>query len=384
MRIWLLTENWPPRVGGIERYLTGIVEHLDGHEVTVIIPSTLTPSNSPSYEGEKSTRIIRKRFFWPMWPKWLPLYFALQKMATAQKPDIIICGKALVEGRIAKLLKRSLKIPFVVCTYGMEIATWSENSRVRRQLKRVLKSADATLYINQKTKQELLALGAPEDKLHLLYPGIDTEKLSHMNNPDEVLARYAITVPYVLSVARLVKRKGMDDLLEAFAKLSSHPRELPLGQGERTRLLIAGDGPEKKSLEKQAKKLSLDILFLGKVSDDDLHAMYSRATIFALTPKELPGDYEGFGIVYLEAGFFGLPVIGTRTGGVAEAVQHNVTGLLAEPGNIDSIQAALHKLLTEPTLATQYGNSGKERVTQEFLWEQTISKLTHILERITL
>ncbi|HLC49607.1 MAG TPA: glycosyltransferase family 4 protein, partial [Candidatus Andersenbacteria bacterium] len=199
MRIWLLAENWPPRVGGIERYLTGIVGHLDGHEITVFAP---TPSRSPSYEEEKSTRVIRKRFFWPMWPKWLPLYFSLKKQATTEKPDIIFCGKALVEGRIALLLKKTHGIPYIVCTYGMEIATWSNTPRIRMQLEKVLHHASAVLYINDQTKQELLELGASEKRLHPLYPGIDAQKLSHMNNPDEVLARYKIQEPYILSVCR--------------------------------------------------------------------------------------------------------------------------------------------------------------------------------------
>lgn len=374
MRIWLLTENWPPRVGGIERYLTGIAGHLDGHEVTVIAPFD-SPANSGIAQGKPlEVRVLRKRFFWPMWPKWLPLYFALKKMATTEKPDVIICGKALVEGRIAKMLKKSLGIPYIICTYGMEIATWEQLPRTRKQLQRVLHHAGAVIYINKQTKQELLALGVPEHNLHELYPGIDSEKLSHMNASEDVLKKFNIVKPFILSVSRLVKRKGTSDLLEAFAKLEE----------ENLQLVIVGDGPERNSLEKQAKMLGIDAVFLGTVSDDDLHALYSRATLFALTPKALPGDYEGFGIVYLEAGFFGLPVIGTKTGGVGEAIQDGITGITAEAGNIASIQDALHKLLTVPTLATQYGKQGNQRVMDEFLWEQTIAKLTNILERSSL
>jgi|SRR3989344_6622140 len=388
MRIWLLAENWPPRVGGIERYLTGIVGHLDGHEITVFAP---TPSRSPSYEEEKSTRVIRKRFFWPMWPKWLPLYFSLKKQATTEKPDIIFCGKALVEGRIALLLKKTHGIPYIVCTYGMEIATWSNTPRIRMQLEKVLHHASAVLYINDQTKQELLELGASEKRLHPLYPGIDAQKLSHMNNPDEVLARYKIQEPYILSVCRLVKRKGTSDLIEAFAKITVIPAPEPeststwipgQARDDNPRLVVVGDGPEKNRLEKQAKKLHCKALFLGQIPDEDLHALYSRATAFALTPKELPGDYEGFGIVYLEAAFFELPVIATKTGGVAGAVIDRITGILTEPGNIQSIQDALQKILSQPTLAKQYGQTGKERVMNEFLWDTIINRLEIIIQNI--
>ncbi|MDA1169427.1 MAG: glycosyltransferase family 4 protein, partial [bacterium] len=321
-------------------------------------------------------------FFWPMWPKWLPLYFSLKNLAHANKPDIIICGKALFEGRLALLFKKTLGIPYIVCTYGMEIATWSNVERNKKQLKKVLHHANAVLYINDQTKQELHTLGVDEAKLHALYPGIDEKTLHTMNNPDDVLQKYAIKAPYIISVARLVKRKGMDDLIEAFANVSSHPLQLPLGQGERTRLIIVGDGPERKILEKLVKKRGANVVFLGQVPDEDVRALYSKATLFALTPKELPGDYEGFGIVYLEAAYFGLPVIGTKTGGVAGAVQDGVTGLLAEPGNVASIQDALQKILSEPTLATQYGKQGRQRVMKEFLWNTIINKLEVIIKNI--
>ncbi len=365
MYIWLIAENWPPRVGGIENYLTGIASHIQEGSITVFAPSETADSK------EDESYVIRKRFSWkPLWPAWLPLFLSLKKLALTKKPDVIICGKALVEGRIANLLKKSLGIPYVVCTYGMEIATWSTAGRVRQQLETVLQNADAVLYINEKTKQELLGLGVSENNLVALYPGIDTQKLSVMSDSDAVLKKYNITKPYVLSVARLVERKGIDDLIHAFTNLAQTD----------TQLVIAGDGPERTSLEKIAGD---NIVFLGKVSDEELHALYANATIFALTPKELPGDYEGFGIVYIEAAFFGVPVIGTRTGGVPEAIQENVTGLIAEPGNIPSIQDALHKLLKDPTIAKQYGQAGKERVIKEFTWNTGIVKLNSLLERIT-
>lgn len=368
MRIWLIAENWPPRVGGIERYLTGIASHLPQDSITVFAPTETA-------EGRKDeSYVVRKRFSWkPLWPAWLPLFLSLKKIALTSKPDVIICGKALMEGRIAFKLKQSLGIPYIVCTYGMEIATWSKNTRVRTQLERVLQHADAVLYINEQTKKELVALGVKEENLVAFYPGIDTKQLSVMNDPTAVLQQYGITMPYVLSVARLVKRKGVDDLIKAFARASV----------DTTELIIVGDGPERASLEHITHDLGASVLFLGHVPDEDLHALYARASVFALTPKELPGDYEGFGIVYIEAGFFGVPVIGTRTGGVTGAVQENVTGLLAEPADISSIQDALHKLLKDPTIAKQYGQAGKQRVEQEFILNTSIGKLTSLMKRIT-
>lgn len=373
MRIWILAENWPPRIGGIERYLTGIAQHLDGHSVTVIAPPPLlTKESLPAGQaGLGEVSVIRKRFFYPMWPKWLPLYFFLSKKAKQEKPDLIICGKALFEGRLALILKEKYKIPYIVCTYGMEIATWSASKRIRKQLIRVLQNADAVLYINKKTKEELLALGVPEEKLMLQYPGIDVENLQVPQNSHDTLKKYNIQTPYIISVGRLVARKGFDDLIEAYSHV-----KIPI------QLALVGDGPERANLEHHAKTLGVSPLFLGSVPDEELHALYAHASIFALTPKELPGDYEGFGIVYCEAAYFGLPVVGTRTGGVAEAIENGITGILALPNHPKSITEALEKLLKDPILATKYGEAGKKRVTDKFTWDVTMNTLKSFLANL--
>ncbi len=363
MRIWILAENWPPRVGGIERYLTGIATHLTEHVVTVITPES----------GDISgVSVIHKRFFYPMWPKWFPLYRFLSKKAAQEKPDLIICGKALFEGRLALKLKEKYSIPYIICTYGMEIATWSESQRIRKQLVRVLKNSDLVLYINKKTKEELLALGVPEGKLILQYPGIDVETLDIPEQSGNVLKKYNIQTPYIISVGRLVARKGFDDLIEAY----SHLHDTLVS------LVIVGDGPERENLERHAKTLGVRPLFTSNIPDEELHAVYTHATLFALTPKELPGDYEGFGIVYCEAAYFGLPVVGTQTGGVSEAVENGVTGILALPNHPKSITEALEKLLNDPALATQYGGAGKKRALEHFQWKEVIKVLESRIKKI--
>ena len=368
MKLWLIAENWPPRVGGIERYLHGIASHIPQGGIRVFAPK------ESHQGGVDEPYVTRKRFFWkPLWPSWLPLFVSLKKQALTSRPDVILCGKALMEGRIALFLKRIMGIPYVVCTYGMEIATWSSQPKNRKRLVTVLTHADKVLCINKQTQQELETLGVPVDRLAILYPGIHPETLAKAENTQEVLAKYKISGPYILTVARLVKRKGIDDLIQAYANLTS----------EKIPLVIVGDGPEKESLAAQAKTIGDTIIFTGAVSDTELHTLYANATLFALTPKELPGDYEGFGIVYMEAAYYGLPTLGTTTGGVSEAVEDGVTGILAQPGNIESISRGLHTLLTQPTLAKQYGEAGKERALASFTWKQITSGLLTILSTIS-
>lgn len=366
MRIWIITENWAPRIGGIERYIQGVARTLtvNGHKVSVFAPrgSTAVSDITP----------IQSTFFWPVIkPSWMPFALYLLVRAILKRPDAIICGKALFEGRVARLLKKTVGVPYVVCTYGMEIATWKSHIKTSTQASHVLHDAAYVLVMNTQTKESVIKLGAHEDRIVFLYPGIDAEKLNKKYNPDDVLKKYTITTPYILTVSRLVQRKGVDDLISAISKLETSINHV-----------IVGDGPEREHLEQLAQELHVPIQFLGAISDEDIHALYSKATIFALTPKELPGDYEGFGIVYNEAAFFGLPVVGTNTGGVPEAVLDGKTGILAESGNPDSIAQAITTLLDNPDKATQYGEMGKQRVMDEFQWSSVIKKLESILESL--
>ncbi len=361
MKIWIIAENWPPRIGGIERYVTGIAEGFakKDHEIIVFAPpgSTAIPGIS----------VITPRIFWPIIkPSWMPFALYLLARALVRKPDVIICGKALFEGRVARMLKKILGIPYIVCTYGMEIATWKSHIKTSTQTSHVLHDATHVLVMNKQTKESVINLGAHEERVEFIYPGINPDSLDQKNNPDDVLKTYDIAAPYILTVSRLVKRKGIDDLLQAMSNIQ-------------TTIVIVGDGPERSNLEQLAQKLGVHAKFLGAISDEDVHALYSRAQLFALTPKELPGDYEGFGIVYNEAAYFGLPVVGTRTGGVPEAVQDGVTGILALPGDISSISQAIATLLENPDKATHYGEMGKQRVAEKFTWNSIIGSLENIL-----
>ncbi|MCE9643614.1 MAG: glycosyltransferase family 4 protein [Candidatus Andersenbacteria bacterium] len=361
MNIWIIAENWPPRVGGIERYITGIAESLAKHEHDITV---FAPPGSAKMSG---VSVIASRIFWPIIkPSWMPFALYLLVRAMMQKPDAIICGKTLFEGRVARIVKKILGAPYIVCTYGMEIATWKSNIKTSTQASHVLHDAAFVLVMNKQTKESVITLGAHEERVMFMYPGIDTDKLDQKNNPDDVLKKYDITAPYILTVSRLVKRKGIDDLLRAMAIIKKS-------------IVVVGDGPERSNLEQLAQKLDIDAKFLGAISDEDVHALYSRAQLFALTPKELPGDYEGFGIVYNEAAYFGLPVIGTNTGGVPEAVQDGVTGILAQPGDTTSISQAITTLLENPDKAKHYGEMGKQRVTAEFTWNSIIGSLEDIL-----
>jgi len=161
----------------------------------------------------------------------------------------------------------------------------------------------------------------------------------------------------VLSVGRLVARKGFDTLIRAVALLR---REFP-----RAVLALAGDGPERPRLEALARAERLAVRFLPGLTDAELAAWYRACDVFALLPDErADGDVEGFGIVYLEAGAFGKPVVGTRSGGVPEAVLDGETGILVPPQDPAAACAAIARLFRDPHAAQRLGANGARRVAQ--------------------
>ena len=343
MDIWLLAENWPPRTGGIENYLTNIAAQLRSqHSVQVI---------APAGEAQEDAYVWRRRFFYPLVrPKWSPL---LKWLRAKDQPDLMLCGKALFEGQLAS----KLGVPYVLFTYAMEIKTWSQSPRLKKKLEQVIKGARAVVYINEVTRQHLVELGATDEQLLPLPPGINQRSLDAVSEPlvESTARHYGIRAPYILSVGRLIERKGFDILIEAFSQLD----QTKLADYQ---LVIVGAGPEAASLKQVAQDhlVGTYVKFLDNVPDKHLPPLYAGADVFALTPIETENDMEGFGIVYVEAAAQGTPAIATATGGAGEAVVDESTGLVVPPGDSAAVTAALSELLMNEERRTKLGAAARD------------------------
>lgn len=345
MNILLIAENWSPGVGGIQRYLAGITEglaKLPGVEITVIVP---TGSTFPKIKG---VTFLPQRFYWPILkPAWLPLYMAVTKLVKKESFDVVLCGKALFEGLLGHYIKKKTGTPFMVFTYAMEINTWAARASTRKKLSRVLQNADGIIAINKQIAQKIEDLGADKTAIHIIYPAIDEsfgKAVAQARENRATLQKYDISKPYILTVCRLIERKGVDDVIRAFAKLDQ--TKFPDVQ-----LVIAGDGPARLALEKTAEQEYVRPLFLGEIPDEDLPGLFAHADVFVLPPKQIGEDIEGFGIVYLEAAAAGLPIIASKSGGVPEAITQAGGGVMVEPGNPDEIAVALAKTLEKEPAA---------------------------------
>jgi len=361
MKVLLLAENWPPRVGGIENYLTNIKRHMPPGSVEAVTPDS-------------------KRFFWPIIkPAWLPLFVFLYRQAKKEKYDVVLCGKALFEGLVGYYLKKRLSIPYVVFTYAMEVEEWSSEPRERKKLVKVLINADRVVYINDITKESLLKLGVEKKRLVKIWPGVDKQFLHKVGEDDlnRVLGAHNVKRPYIITVARLIARKGIDVLIEAF----SHLDQTKFGDVD---LVIVGEGEEENELKKLAGHLFVEesVKFLGLVPDEDLPALYQGAQLFALTPRRIEGDAEGFGIVYLEAAAAGKPAVATDTGGVKEAVKEGHTGLVVPPEEPAAVRLVLERLLSDDKLRQRLGRQAQVRAQQEFAWSKRISLVEEMINSV--
>lgn len=206
-------------------------------------------------------------------------------------------------------------------------------------------------------------------KIEILYPSVDPSIAKE--SPASDIEKKQDTL---LSVGRLVKRKGVDDLLRAFSLVL---KNLP-----NTQLEIVGDGPELTYLKNLAIQLGVDsdVTFFGMLSGPPLYQRYRECDIFVMPSKTSKTDVEGFGTVFLEAGVFAKPSIGTFSGGIPEAIKDGVTGLLVQEENIEKLAEAIEKLLTNKPLAREMGENAKKMVLTEFTWEVMTHDLYTMLE----
>ena len=346
-RMLLLTETFPPSVGGIQAYLSGLWSSLPADRSFVI---AAPQADDRAWDARQPYRISRVPMHAWTYPRWRKAWQAARELVRRERIEAIVCGKALFEGRAALKLHEEFGIPYVVCTYAMEIETWLEHPRTHAQLLHVLRGAGRVVVINEEVKQRLLSHNIPDTRVVKIYPGVREGWFSPPSDLEAFRTRLNLNGKRVITtVARLVPRKGVSILLDAFANVS---RDVPT-----IHLLVVGEGPERAHLTQQAKDrgLASAVTFLGDASDEDARGAVALAEVFALTPLDVPTEKEGFGIVYLEAAALGKPSVASRTGGIPEAVRDGETGMLVSPTNVQETAQALKTLLTNDELRARLG-----------------------------
>lgn len=384
-KLLIATIEFPPQKGGIANYLAGLAGVLPANGVAVLAPKHAGAEN---FDSRQSYKICRKNLISRMsfvWPKWLPMIWHLWRAARREKTEAILVGQVLPVGTAALMVKRFLGTPYFVSCHGMDILTAAGSPRKKKLLNKILEQASGIITNSEFTKNELLKLAVPENKITVIYPCPHTKGFGVGARPSEVPGIAPEKVleiknrlgladkKIILTVSRLMERKGHDKVIEAMPKI--------LARVPNAIYVIVGGGPEKEKLQSLSSKLQVEnnILFTGEISEEKKTAFYQLCDVFVMTPRQIGADVEGFGTVYLEANQFSKPVVAGRSGGVAEAVVDGVTGLIVDPENINQIAEAAIKILTDKNLAEKFGAAGKERVEKKFRWEIQAAKVEKML-----
>ncbi|MDA8047057.1 MAG: glycosyltransferase family 4 protein [Actinomycetota bacterium] len=374
IRHLLVTNDFPPKVGGIQSYLWELWRRLPADDFTVL--------TSP-YEG--ADRFDREQPFdvrrTPE-PVLLPspvMTRRIRRLAAEKGAQVVVLDPALPLG----LVGPELGLPYVPVLHGAEVTVPGRLPGTRQLLGRVLRRAAMIISAGGYAAAEAArASGGGLPPVVQVPPGVDVERFVPLGPEEKRAVRLRLGLsadgPLVTSVSRLVPRKGMDVLVEAAARLSGDHPDLCVA--------IAGHGRDRSRLDRLVERTGAPVRLLGRLPDADLPAFYGAGDVFALLCRTRWGglEQEGFGIVFLEAAAAGVPSVAGSSGGAAEAVGDGETGLVvAEPRDAALTAAALGRLIRDPEQAARQGRAARARAVQLFSYDVLANRLRDALDTLS-
>lgn len=372
-KILLVTNDLGPRAGGIESFVLSLVERVPKG---CLIIYTSTQKGSAPFDAQLLERfgavVIRDRakILLPT-PR---VNHRAVKILKQYQIKTVWFGAAAPLALMAKQLRTSGATNIVALSHGHEI-WWAKIPVLKQLLRKIIKDVDHLGYLGQFTKSEIVKASNQIDKFVQIAPGIDTDHFMPKSARADLIKKYRLEDRRVIvSVGRLVHRKGQDKLIESLPKiLQSFPDAV---------LLLVGEGPIKQMLKNTAKQLGVtnQVIFAGRVQHIDLPDYICLGEVFAMPVRSrFAGlEVEGLGIVYLEASACALPVIVGNSGGATDAVIDGVTGLLVDGSDTDQIADAVCKLLTDQSRAKAMGLAGRGWVIENWqinTWSEKFNKL---------
>lgn len=366
-RTLIVTNDFPPRPGGIQAFVHGLACRVPPDSVVVYAPRW---KGSERFDARQPYEVVRH-------PSTLMLptrAVAARAAGLVEDGATVVFGAAAPLGLLAPALRAAGAARVVMLTHGHE-ASWARLPVARTLLRRIGAGADAVTYLGGYTRRRLAAV-VPEAKLVRLAPGVDTAVFRPGAGREEVRARLALgDRPTVVCVSRLVPRKGQDMLIRAWPQVLRRVRDAVL--------LLVGGGSSRAALERAVRRLGLrdSVVFTGSVPWAELPAHYAAGDVFAMPCRSRLGglDAEGLGIVYLEAAATGLPVVAGSSGGAPDAVRHGETGLVVDGGSPDEIARALIGLLADPARARAMGERGRAWIEREWHWDRVAARFAGLL-----
>jgi phosphatidyl-myo-inositol dimannoside synthase len=378
-KVLIVTNDYPPRSGGIQSFVHALACRLPADGVVVYAPAW---DGAPEFDAHQQFPVIRH-------PGSLMLPVpAVRDRATALLAehgcDTVVFGAAAPLGLLAPSLRRAGARRLVAITHGHE-AGWAALPGARALLRRIGDNVDVVTYLAEYFRVRLARALSPAaaDRMVQLAPGVDPHSFRPGAGGTEVRKHLGIDPdrPVVVCVSRMVARKGQDTLIRAWPRVLA--RSAAAGQPGPL-LMLVSDGPYRPALERLAARTGVaeSVLFTGAVGWDELPAYYDAGNIFAMPCRTRRGglDVEGLGIVYLEASAVGLPAVGGDSGGAPDAIRDGETGYVVPGGSADAVADRISQLLADPAGAAAMGDKGQAWIEREWTWDLVAERFRRILE----
>jgi len=361
MKHLLITPDFPPQFGGIATYLKNLSDQFNPQDLLVLAPPR---GESNSFDGAQRYPIQRNLKL----TNWKKFILDIRRIVKGNQIDHVIISHVIPMGYVAL----ASGTPYTVIIHGMDIRLAGQKWHRKMLTKCVLKKAAIIVVNSNDTKQALAAFGNFESKTVLAYPcpkPLDQIAINPARE-QEIKSMYFDGHEVILSVNRLVKRKGNDMVIKSLPALrTKHPT---------LRYVILGNGVEKDYLLTVAKEQGVQdmVTIVENIGDQDLQYFFRNAKLF-VQPARMIGesDVEGFGIVYLEAALFGLPSVAGNVGGAPESVINGQTGITVDPDSTQAIAEAVERLLSDDALRVQLGEAAKTRAQSDFTWPKQFKEL---------
>ena len=370
MKHLLVTNDFPPKVGGIQNLLWEWWRRLPPDSFAVL---TSPHAGAESFDAVQAFEIRRVREPWL-----LPHPFMVRrinKMAREIGADFVVLDPAVPLGIVGP----RLELPYMVVLHGAEVTVPGRLPLSRLILSRVLKNASHIIAAGEYPAAEARRAGGGGSlPITVIPPGVDTQRFRPLSNDERISARREFGVSddaeLIVGVSRLVPRKGFDTLIEVAAALrTSRPR---------LQVLIGGGGRDAKRLQKLIDKLGAPVRMLGRVTDEQLPQLYGCADVSAMLCRSRWGglEQEGFGIVFSEAASCGVPQIAGNSGGAADAVLDGLTGKVVQnPSDVAQVAGTVAQLLDDAFLRSLMGVASRERALNTFDYDVLTKSLAQVL-----
>lgn len=368
-RLLVVTNDFPPRIGGVQRYVHDLVRHLDPDRVGVFAPRW---DGCVEFDQEQAFRVDRYggTFLAPT----SDAARRVRSLVRESGAELVLFGHALPLGVLGPGLAAA-GVPYAMLSHGAEV--WMAKLPVIRHLLAWASArAEVVFAVSSFTGRALRRAVPPNVPIEPLPPGVDERRFHPRVSGAPVRERHGLgDGPLVVCISRLVPRKGQDTLIGSWPQVR--------GRVPGARLLIVGEGPERGRLERLAMRTggADEIVFAGGVSEAELPAYYAAADVFAMPCRSRRSglEVEGFGIVFLEAGATGRAAVAGDSGGAAEAVEHDVTGLVVDGEDAGEVTEAVARLLEDRGLAARLGAAARQRVERAFTWERIVARFARAL-----